>query len=552
MQTAREQNAELNSAAKTATRVPRRQYPSVPGNPLRRRAWLLAATSGILQILIFPLPNWTFLAWIALALLLVAVLRARADVAGAPIPASPLQGFVLGFASGLIFYVGSCYWVYHVMTIYGGLPAPVAVAVLLAMCLVLACVHGLFAALLAWFAQPRHLGHCALILAPFLWVVLELLRGLLLGFPWNLLGYVLVDNIALSRVATATGVYGLSFEVMLVNTAFAWALVGKRERRTLLLAGCVLLAGILETGRYFQPPRLPASGTARLVQADIPIQNSPWTPDYFRQTLGELVRLSVPAPAETVPGEPLPDLIVWPESPAPFFDNDPQFRQALSDVARRTQAYVVAGSLGLVHAGDESQLYNSASLVGPQGTELARYDKVHLVPFGEYVPFKSLLGFAHKLTREVGDFVPGAERRPMNLGALKLGTFICYESVFPGEVRQFAGNGGNVFVNISNDGWFGDTAAPAQHLRMAQMRAVENRRWLLRATDTGITVSIDPFGRIVAQARRGVRTAIDVPYGVVQSVTFYSQHGDWFPWACAIISAAALIALALRKPIEQR
>jgi apolipoprotein N-acyltransferase len=191
------------------------------------------------------------------------------------------------------------------------------------------------------------------------------------------------------------------------------------------------------------------------------------------------------------------------------------------------------------------ELYNSAALIGPNGDWAARYDKVHLVPFGEYVPFKSLFVFAEKLTREVGDFTPGAERKPLDLGAYKVGAFICYESIFPDEIREFAQRGAQVFVNISNDGWFGASGAPGQHLNMARMRAIENRRWLLRATNTGITASIDPYGRVVARAPLNERIEVQAPYAIISSTTFYTRHGDWFAYLCVIISIAGL-ALRVR------
>ena len=234
--------------------------------------------------------------------------------------------------------------------------------------------------------------------------------------------------------------------------------------------------------------------------------------------------------------------MVWPESPAPFFVTNPEFHAAASEVARRAHATVVVGSLGVPNGPPAaSQLYNSAAVIAPTGEWIARYDKIHLVPFGEYVPFKRVLGFAGKLTREVGDFLPGESRQALPLGTHRMGVFICYEAVYPAEISEFAKNGAQVFVNISDDVWFGQTAAPVQHLNQVRMRAIENHRWLVRATDSGITVSIDPFGRVVAQAPRNLRTAIDVPYSVVSGTTFYTRHGNWFVWVCAIISLIALI-----------
>jgi apolipoprotein N-acyltransferase len=185
-------------------------------------------------------------------------------------------------------------------------------------------------------------------------------------------------------------------------------------------------------------------------------------------------------------------------------------------------------------------MYNSAALVSPNGEWVARYDKVHLVPFGEYVPFRQIFSFAAGLTKEVGDFSRGMSREPLDAGGTKLGVFICYESIFPDEIRQFVNNGAQVLVNISNDGWYGDSGAYAQHLKQSRMRAVENDRWLLLDTNTGVTAAIDPEGRIVASAPRKTRTALRAPYALVNSTTFYTRHGDWFAYLCAIISIAAL------------
>jgi len=185
-------------------------------------------------------------------------------------------------------------------------------------------------------------------------------------------------------------------------------------------------------------------------------------------------------------------------------------------------------------------IFNSASLVSPSGEWIGRYDKTHLVPFGEYVPFKRFLSFAGGLTKEVGDFTAGATRLPLQAGEEKLGVFICYESIFPDEVRQFARSGAQVLVNISNDGWYGDSGAYAQHLKQARMRAIENDRWLLRATNTGVTAAIDPFGRITQSVPRKVRTSLVANYAVVDETTFYTRHGDWLAYACARISLVAL------------
>jgi apolipoprotein N-acyltransferase len=231
-------------------------------------------------------------------------------------------------------------------------------------------------------------------------------------------------------------------------------------------------------------------------------------------------------------------LIVWPESPAPFQTNDHAFREAMSQLARDSRAWMMIGSIGV----DNPQtVFNSASLISPTGEWTARYSKIHLVPFGEYVPFASVFSFAGGLTEAVGNFTPGSLHEPLQAGDQRLGIFICYESIFPNEVRQLVAQGADVLVNISNDGWYGDSGAWAQHLDQARMRAIENNRWLLRDTNTGLTASIDPYGRVVSNLERHTRAALAAPYALTKVTTFYSRHGDWFAFPCAIISMGALL-----------
>ena len=517
-------------------------------------AWLLAALSGVLQVLIYPTANLTFLCWIAFAPLLVALMRARPTAAGGLRPATVPQAFGLVYLAGLIYSFGTCYWIYHVMNSYGDLSAPVAALVLVLFCLAWSVTIAVFGFLVGMATGPARMGTRAVVLAPVFWVATEIFRRYMSGFPWDPLGTVLVDNIPLTRIATVTGVYGLSFEIMLINCGFAVALLVPRRKRPLMLATAVVAAALLQAGVFFQPPPIPADGTARLVQPNLQILDpNVWTQQYLQKTLNDLSALSIPAPGQLQPGEPVPDLIVWPEAPAPFYVNEPTFRNAVSRVAQQAHAYMVVGALAVDRPGDpNSALFNSAELITPQGQWVARYDKIHLVPFGEFVPFQSLFSFASKLTREVGDFIPGTDELVMELPNEKLGVFICYESVFPDEIRQFVANGAQLLVNVSNDGWFGHTAAPFQHLNQARMRAVENDRWLLRDTNTGITSVIDPFGRVVQSIRPDNQNSLDAMYGIVAGTTFYTRHGDWFPYACAIISVLAIALGALRSRLSQR
>jgi apolipoprotein N-acyltransferase len=233
-----------------------------------------------------------------------------------------------------------------------------------------------------------------------------------------------------------------------------------------------------------------------------------------------------------------PDLVVWPESPAPFVEADPRFQQALVALALQTQSPLVVGSLGTEFVAQEQEWrdYNSALIVGPNGARIGRYDKIHLVPFGEYIPFKRLLFFAHKLTGRVSEFTRGDERKVFRLNGHRYGVFICYESVFAAEVRQFSQLGAEVLVNISDDGWYGDTSAPWQHLNMVRMRAIENRRWILRDTNNGVTAVIDPYGRVRQSIPRHQVDALPAGYGFRDDVTFYSAHGDVFGWVCVLLA----------------
>lgn len=521
-------------------------------------AWLLILLSAGLQILIFPLANLYMLCWVAIAPLLVALLHARRPDtlqlrAGTKlIPAKPLQAFLLAYLCGILWYAGTCYWIYNTMRQYGGVNTPAALGILLLFCLYLALYHGAFGLLISLLAGNSPSNRKALLLAPAVWVAVELARTRITGFPWDLLGTTQVDNIPLARLATVTGVYGLSFEIMIVNVALAAAFLVRREKRNLLVWAAIGAAGVLQAGTFVPAPPLQTTRTATLIQANVPIlEGADWTKDYFNTTLHELSALSLSRTGETP--QQSPGLIVWPESPAPFYATDPVFRETLANLARQSNNWVLAGSVGIRNASASparaSQVYNSGALVSPDGQLVARYDKVHLVPFGEYVPFKRLFAFAGGLTREVGDFSAGTSRDPLEADGTRIGVFICYESIFPDEVRQFAAQGAQVLVNISNDGWYGDSGAYAQHLKQARMRAVENARWLLRDTNTGVTASIDPFGRIVASVPRKARTALQAPYALSSNTTFYTRHGDWFAYLCAII---CVVALLLRPLISRK
>jgi apolipoprotein N-acyltransferase len=327
------------------------------------------------------------------------------------------------------------------------------------------------------------------------------------------------------------------------------------------------------------PGRVPATAVATLVQHNLGVGTEANTTESPRALLDSFTRLSLsPAsprcnwipelrstrcvdaavqPSARVDGvEPIlpTNLIIWPESPSNFEERDPAFRGAMSALARAEHAPIIVGNLGVEMDATQKRgydLYNSADFIAADGHFTGRYDKIHLVPFGEYVPFKQLLFFAGDLMGEAGSFDAGRNRTVFNASGHRFGTFICYESVFGDEVRQFAKEGAEVLVNISNDGWYGDTSAAWQHLNMVRMRAIENHRWVLRATNTGVTAAIDPYGRVTTAAPRHIRTALRVGFGYEHDTTFYTRHGDLFAYACVLTTLLALcFSLAGNRTIK--
>jgi apolipoprotein N-acyltransferase len=320
---------------------------------IHKSAWFLVLLSSALQILIFPLPNLYMLCWLAITPLLIALLRAKQPQtlqlrAGTKLlPASPLQAFSMAYVCGVLWYAGTCYWIYSVMHQYGGVNTPAGIGILILFCLYLAIYHGVFGLLVSLLVGSSPFTLRALLLSPLVWVAVELARTRITGFPWGLLGTIQVDNIPLARIASVTGVYGLSFEIMLVNAALAAAFLVPREKRKRLLLATGIAALVLQAGSLVPTPAIPTTHNAVLVQANVAIlDGSDWTKEYFSDTLRDLSAISL----ETQ-NEPHPDLIVWPESPAPFYNSDPLFRDAVSNVARQSNAWLLTGSIGIRNAG---------------------------------------------------------------------------------------------------------------------------------------------------------------------------------------------------------
>jgi apolipoprotein N-acyltransferase len=503
------------------------QLETVPDNRWRRLVYAVA--SGLLLSASFPSVDATPLAWIGLVPLLLAT-HGR----------SPRSAFVLGWVTGMTFFVATCYWIVHTISHYTPLPLVVCVLLLVAMSAVLACYHGAFVAILRVFERR---GLPALWLAPALWVTLEWMRGwFFIGFPWAALGYSQWRFSNLVQIAEVTGVYGVSAVLVLFNVVVAGVL---RERgRGVLrvgtpLAVLTILVGVLPAigaWRRGQLEAMPPAGrlVVGVAQGNVP-QDRKWDPEYQAETMERYATLTRDA------ARLHPDLVVWPETAAPFFFQEPTpWRQQLLELVREVRIPLLFGSPAYrVQDGAIEQL-NRAFLVDADGVERGTYDKIQLVPFGEYVPFRRILFFVPQIVTAVGQIGAGVDPTVFTIPPAKLGTLICYEGIFPELPRRFVDDGAQVLVNITNDAWFGSTSAPWQHLVQESFRAIENRRPMVRAANTGVSAFIDATGHIRWQSPlfETLWHVDEVTWPDVQ--TFYAAYGNVFVWLCAAVTAAFL------------
>jgi apolipoprotein N-acyltransferase len=518
------------------------------------------------------MPPWrSVFAWFGLAPLLWAILSAAKEDQPRPLH----RAFLLAYLCGVLWYAGNCYWIRDVMMQYGDMPPLAPTLLLLGYSLVLGLYFGLFGLAVALVQKASGSTRLALAAAPVFWAALELAAARITSVPWDQVGYSQVDNGLVNQLAPWTGVYGISFVLVAANALIAGRILLDRsaDKRVWGAAG-VLLALLGTAGIFLKPPRPAPTATAVLIQPNLDVAGSGlWTgsgewdrhmADFNRLAaeqcktyIAGIPQTGAPSGEIVCPPYPThPDLIAWPESPAPYFEDDARLQKALVEIAHADGAPLVVGNIGMEPSAENGwREYNSALVVSAGGQRVGRYDKIHLVPFGEYVPFSKLLFFARKLTGKVSRFDRGEDRKVFRLvnangASHRYGVFICYEAVFADEVRQFAQLGAEVLVNISDDGWYGDTSAPWQHLTMARMRAIENRRWILRDTNNGVTAAIDPYGRVRQSIPRHAMDALPAEYGFRDDITFYTAHGDVFAWLCAILGLG-IVAVAARKILGQ-
>ncbi len=479
--------------------------------------YLAALLTAVLLVLAFPRFNFVWCAPVALAPLLVAV----------ALEPRPWMRFLLGEVAGIVYWFGVCYWIEAVLANYCGLNKPLAWLAFLLFCLIKALHMGVF----AWLAGILMRRWWAVPAVAALWVAIEATHGML-GFAWLALGNAGIDMGLPMRLAPLTSVYGLSFVFMMMATALALAILRRPRLHLMWLLPLPFLI-FLPT----LPDARPGRDTAVLLQPNIS-EDTEWTQDSVDRMQRRLAALSLQA--AMTGGAEHPALIVWPEVPAPlYYYDDARFRGYVDELAQAARAYLL---IGVVAHTPQGAPLNSGVLISPDGRLVSRYDKVNLVPFGEFVPWP--FDFVKRITTEAGDFTPGKQVVVSPIGDHKLGTFICYESVFPNFVRRFAADGAEVLFNISNDGYFGKTAARYQHLEIVRMRAAENRRWILRSTNDGITGTIDPAGRLRGTLPLYVEAASRTGFTYISEQTIYTRWGDWFPMMCGVIAVALLVVSA--------
>jgi apolipoprotein N-acyltransferase len=456
---------------------------------------------------------------------------------------TPGRGFLLGLTAGIVYFSGTLYWISHVMVLYGGLHEGVAILVNAALVAYLALFPAVFALVMA--SLTRSGGASWLMAAPFAWVATELGRTYLFtGFPWVLLGYSQVSVIPVAQLASVASVYGVSALVVAVSAGLA--ILASRDphgwRSSMPLVGAlVATAAIAVWGavRVSRGALLTAGEAIRvgLVQGNIE-QGDKWNPNRAREILERYLHMS----RETI--EQGAQLVVWPEASMPTMYGEDQAATA------RIRALAVASNVPLligsdqVERGQMSRYYNSAVLVRADGSTGGVYHKMHLVPFGEYVPAKNFFFFASRLVEAVSDFSAGRSATLLPVGDRPVSVGICYEIVYPDLVRQFVAAGSELLTTITNDAWFGVTSAPHQHFAQAAMRAIENGRYLVRAANTGVSGIVDPYGRVTA------RSGLFVPATLVGDVRFlrlstvYTRSGNLFAYFCVAATIGLLVAAA--------
>jgi len=484
-----------------------------------------ALLSGIFLFLSFPKFGLGFIAWIAFVPLFIAL----RDVV------TLRRAMVLGWITGLTACVGVMYWIVYVIVNYGNLPLYLGVAIMLILAFYLSIYYALFAMGIVFLRRkvPFYL------VAPVLWVCLEYAKSkLFTGFPWENLGYSQFSNILFIQSADIAGVFGISFLIILLNVAF-FEIIAERSKKSFVLAAAVLLLwsglylyGVLRINQIADALKEAPQMDVSLIQGNID-QSVKWNANYQKETINIYEELSFRHPPENE------GLIVWPETAVPFnFQDTNELQRQVKDLPLKTNSWFIFGSMSYATKSENTDYFNSAFLLSPHGDIRGKYDKVHLVPYGEYVPLRSLFPFISRLAAGIGDFAEGKGFDPLTMGNRKIGVMICYEGILPEAARMYKNAAAELLVNITNDAWFGTTSAPYQHLSMSVFRAVETRLYLVRAANTGISAIVDPTGKVIAQTEIFKKDEIHGQVKFITLPTIYARCGD-------LLVGASFICLAV-------
>jgi apolipoprotein N-acyltransferase len=509
---------------------------------VKRLDYFWAALSGALLVLSFPLVNLWPLAWFFLVPLLLCTRGKNGK-----------DAFLLGVFAGMIAYLGLIYWVIVAVHRYGNIPLPLAIPVLLLLVIYLSLYWGVFS-FFASFAKEKG-GWMALLAFPTLWVGLEYLRSFLLsGFPWSLVGYSQYLNTAFVQIADITGVSGVSFLLILVNTLlFLWVVAWSEKKRGPIIGTICTVVLVTVTFAYgywkiSAPLKAEKGLTVGVVQGNIS-QDVKWDSTFQKKTLSIYRDLSLELK------EQAPGLIVWPETAVPsYFPSGAELDETVMDIAHETGTYLLVGGLSAKEKKKSArevkeviEVSNSAYLLSPQRRIVGRYDKMHLVPFGEYIPFSSRFPVLNKLVG-IWNIEAGEKAVLFRLPRGRFGVMICFEAIFPELCRALVRDGADFMVTITNDAWFGNTSAPYQHLSQAAFRAIENRVWLVRAANSGISGFVDPWGRIRKSSDLFVPAVLSEQISFrANTITFYTKYGELFARCCSLLALGLIGYLLLRK-----
>ena len=503
--------------------------------------YALASASGLLLALSFPKFGHPAVGWIALTPLLVALCAT---------PREPSPGlrtsFGLGWLTGAVYFTGTLYWITRVMAMYGGLQWWVAVLINALLIAYLSLFPGVFALIMRRIVVVH--GPAALMAAPLVWITTELGRTYFLtGFPWVLLGYSQASVLPIAQFASVFGVYGVSLLVAAVSAALTIAAVS-RQRIPLAVALAIVIGVAVWGSRRVARSEWTATGDSvrvGLIQGNVD-QGQKWDPARASAIFQDYLRMTREAIAQGA------QFVLWPESSTPFFfEEDRPGAEMVRATARNARVAILLGSdqidwriEGAKRIADK--YYNSAFVVRPDGSTAGSYRKMHLVPFGEYVPLKELLFFAGPLVEAVGPFSAGVDPTLLPVNGHPISVAICYEVVYPDLIRQFVVRGSELLTTITNDAWFGTTSAPYQHFEQASMRAIEEGRYLVRSANTGISGIVDPYGRVIVRSRIFEPAVLLGDARFLRGSTFYTRHGDIVAYASAVMTLV-LVVLSRRR-----